>query len=324
VEEGWSVANKEHLARLKQGVEAWNQWRDENPDIRPDLTRANLIGATLIGVNLTAATVRRANFTRADLTDATLIGADLTRATLTGATLYETTLTRVILAEADLTEVNVESTKWADVDLRTVHGFETMIHHTRSTLGIDTIYRSSGQVPDVFLRGVGVPEDFIPYIKSLVGRPFEFYSCFISYSSQDQEFAERLHADLQNKGVRCWFAPHDIQGGRKIHEQIDQAIRFHERLLLVLSSHSMNSEWVKTEVAKARQREMHEKRQVLFPVRLVSFEAVRSWECFDGDTGKDSAREIRGYFIPDFSNWKDYDAYQKAFRRLLRDLKANI
>jgi len=97
----------------------------------------------------------------------------------------------------------------------------------------------------------------------------------------------------------------------------------HERLLLILSSYSMQSEWVKTEIAKARQREVEEQRQVLFPVRLVPFEAIRAWECFDADTGKASAREIREYFIPDFSNWKDREAYRTAFQRLLRDLKPN-
>jgi hypothetical protein len=40
-------------------------------------------------------------------------------------------------------------------------------------------------------------------------------------------------------------------------------------------------------------------------------------------TGKDSAREIREYFIPDFSNWKDHDSYQEAFQRLLSDLRAS-
>jgi hypothetical protein len=49
---------------------------------------------------------------------------------------------------------------------------------------------------------------------------------------------------------------------------------------------------------------------------------LRHWECFDADTGKDSAIEIREYFIPDFSRWKDGDCYQQAFERLLRDLKA--
>jgi hypothetical protein len=66
----------------------------------------------------------------------------------------------------------------------------------------------------------------------------------------------------------------------------------------------------------------NEGKRVLFPVRVVGFERLRDWECFDGDTGKDSAREIREYFIPDFSNWKDHDSYQTAFQRLVKDLKA--
>ena len=67
-----------------------------------------------------------------------------------------------------------------------------------------------------------------------------------------------------------------------------------------------------------------DRRQVLFPKRLVSFEAFRDWECFDADRGKDAAREIREYFIPDFSNWKNHDANEHAFQRLLRDLKTDI
>jgi TIR domain len=191
-----------------------------------------------------------------------------------------------------------------------------------STIGIDTIYRSQGKIPEVFLRGAGLPDEFIAYIGSFVGHPIQFYSCFISYSTKDQEFAERLHADLQAKGVRCWFAPHDVKGGEKLHEQIDAAIRLHDKLLLILSEHSMNSEWVKTEIAKGRKRELREGKRVLFPVRLVGFATLRDWECFDGDTGKDSAREIREYFILDFANWKEHDSYQKGFDRLLRDLKS--
>jgi hypothetical protein len=85
----------------------------------------------------------------------------------------------------------------------------------------------------------------------------------------------------------------------------------------------MESEWVKTEIAKARKREVRDQRRVLFPIRLASFEILRDWECFDADTGKDSAREIREYFIPDFSNWKNHDSYQEAFQRLISDLKAS-
>lgn len=60
---------------------------------------------------------------------------------------------------------------------------------------------------------------------------------------------------------------------------------------------------------------------MVFPLRLVEFSKLCDWECFDADTGKDLARELREYFIPDFSCWKDHDSYQKAFDRLLRDLK---
>jgi hypothetical protein len=181
----------------------------------------------------------------------------------------------------------------------------------------------SGRLPVPFLRGCGLSDEFILYLPSLFGQPIQYYSCFISYSTKDQAFAERLHADLQDKGVRCWFAPRDIQGGKKIHEQIDEAIHLFDRLLLILSEHSLNSEWVKTEISNARKRELKETRRMLFPVRLVDFETLRDWKCFDADTGKDSAREIREYYIPDFSNWKvDRDSYVKEFDQLLRGLKA--
>jgi hypothetical protein len=84
----------------------------------------------------------------------------------------------------------------------------------------------------------------------------------------------------------------------------------------------MASEWVKTEIALALQKQRNAGRKVLFPISLVSFEKIRPWKCFDADIGKDSAREIREYYIPDFSNWKDHDSYQAAFQRLVRDLKA--
>jgi hypothetical protein len=277
-----------------------------------NLDGADLRGANLLYADLTGAGLRGANLSGAKLRGAKLGGADLHWANLGGAD----------LRGADFTAARTGGTHFADVDLSETKGLEAVEHHGPSTVGIDTIYKSRGKIPEAFLRGCGVPDEFIAYIGSMVGRPLEFYSCFISYSTKDQEFAERLHADLQAKGVRCWFAPEEMKGGRKLHEQIDEAIRLHDRLLLILSEHSMNSEWVNTEIAKARKREVKEGKRVLFPVRLVEFDVLRNWECFDADTGKDSAREIREYFIPDFSNWKDHDSYQTAFQRLVSDLKA--
>jgi uncharacterized protein YjbI with pentapeptide repeats len=331
------MANRKHLNILRQGAVAWNEWREANREIKPDLSGADLSGADLTGadlghanlnraslteVNLSGAILSFANLSMADLARANLRVTKLSGADLHDASLYETNFKYAELYGADLTTASMALTNFAGVDLSTVKGLETVKHLGRSTIGIDTIYYSKGQIPVGFLRGAGVPENFIEFMSSLVGTAFEFYSCFISYSGNDEEFAKRLFADLQTEGVRCWFAPHHAQAGKKLHEQIDSAIRIHEKLLLILSPDSINSEWVKTEITTARKREITEGKRVLFPIRLkIPFEKLQEWECFDADRGKDSAREIREYYIPDFSKWKDHDEYQKEFKKLVRDLK---
>ena len=57
-------------------------------------------------------------------------------------------------------------------------------------------------------------------------------------------------------------------------------------------------------------------------MRLVDFAILRDWECFDADSGKDLAVELRKIFIPDFSHWKEHDPFESAFARLLKDLRA--
>ena len=327
------MANPEHLANLKEGVEAWNRWRKENPAVTPNLLGADLrceglSGADLSGVDLGMAGLGWANLSGADLSDATLCEANLReanlseaildRANLAGANLCLTNLNEASLDQTDLTGARVGSTVFANVDLSGVKGLETLEHLGPSSIAMDTIYRSKGKIPHTFLRGAGVPEDFIQYIPALVGIGIEFYSLFISYSTKDQEFADRLHADLQAKGVRCWYAPADMPGGKKLHEEIDAAIRVHDKLLLILSLDSMNSEWVKREISVARRREIVEGRQILIPVRVVPFESLLGWVAVDAGSGTDSAREVREYYIPDFSNWKEPDSYKRAFSSLLR------
>ena len=109
-------------------------------------------------------------------------------------------LTRADLTGADLTGARIGWTVFGNVDLSKARGLEAVRQGFPSTIGIDTIYRSHGNIPEVFLRGAGVPDDLITHSKSLVGRPFEFYSCFVSYSSRDEELAQRLYADLQTTG----------------------------------------------------------------------------------------------------------------------------
>ena len=56
-------------------------------------------------------------------------------------------------------------------------------------------------------------------------------------------------------------------------------------------------------------------------MRLTDYETLLGWECRDSASGKDLAEEVRQYFIPDFSNWKNHDSFETAFARLLKDLR---
>jgi len=328
------MANQEHLDILKQGVKVWNQWREKFPKGQPDLIGANLVRADLHGadlsranlskanllfsrlieVNLRDANLSGANLSNADLSYANLSYADLRGATLLNADLFSATLIAVKLDGADFSHVTMMATVLGELDLSKVRGLEDVTHYEPSIISIDTIYRSQGQIPDVFLQGAGVPETFITHAHSLVIQPIDYYSCFISYSSRDQDFAERLYADLQSRGVRIWFAPEDLKIGEKFWHRIDESIRIYDKLLVVLSEHSVQSDWVEREVMAALEKEKQGK-TVLFPISLD--DAVK--DC----TAPWAADIRRSRNIGDFRRWKDHDNYQKAFGRLLRDLKAS-
>lgn len=80
-------------------------------------------------------------------------------------------------------------------------------------------------------------------IPSLIGamQPIQFNSCFISYSSKDEEFAQRLFSRMREQHLRVWFDKEEMKGGQTVSEQIDRAIQVNDRLLVVLSEPSMQS-----------------------------------------------------------------------------------
>ncbi len=82
-----AMANQQHVDKLREGVDAWNHWRQDHPHITPDLSGAELTSANLQGANLTAADLRDASLLRANLTGASFDGADLRHANLAEASL---------------------------------------------------------------------------------------------------------------------------------------------------------------------------------------------------------------------------------------------
>lgn len=293
--------------------------------------RANLEGAHLDHCDLTKANLCEANIDGGELSHAILTEAIFERATLRNVKLDEAKLNKANLMEAmisnsslnltDFSEAEFRGTILNNLNLSSTLGLGLCKHRGPSGIDHKTLIQS-GELPLAFYRGCGLPENYITYLPSLRDAPsIQFHSCFIAHSTKDHLFTERLWADLQNRGVRCYYAPEDMGGGKKIHHQIDAAIQVHDKLLLVLSEASLNSEWVMTEIRKCRKSEKREGRQKLFPIRLVRMNVIDNWECFDADSGKDLAVEVREFFIPDFTDWKSHDSYMKAFERLMRDLK---
>ena len=259
----------------EEGIKEWNRRRMDSERV-PDLLDAELKGCYLSRVNLWAvgligADLRGANLNGADLNWADLSYAKLSGAHLNVANLRSTDLIRADLHDAelgyaylgganlhgaDLRGANLGWTTFAANDLSHTRGLESVMHIGPSTVGVDTLVKSKGAIPECFLRGCGVPQALIDHLPSLIAsmQPIQFYSCFISHSSTDKAFTRKLHERLRAEGVNVYYAEESMRGGRRVDIQIEQAIRGCDRLLLVLSEQSMQSPWVRREIECAREK----------------------------------------------------------------------
>lgn len=259
------MANADHIEKLRRGREVWNSWRDESPDVVPDLSGATLENEILVGVNLSRAQMMgtnfagahlvRSNISRADLTRANLVFSKLTRSDFTASSLASADLSRAVLLEtnltgADLTDANLPLTALSstvlagamlrrtnfsralfndvvltETDLSEVKGLESVKHSGPSHLGISTLQLSRKRIPEEFLRGVGAV----------------YHSCFISYSHKDESFAIRVRDSLAGRHVKCWLDKKDLVAGERIQDAVYEAINTHDKLLLCCSKSSLDS-----------------------------------------------------------------------------------
>ena len=134
------MANKEHLAKLREGVEAWNAWRRQNPHIQPNLSGVILHGVNLIGVNLNGvnfdrsylgkANLRRADFSRANLRRADFSKANLRGTDLSGANLLMANFSGVDLSGADLSRANLRKAILNEANLSEASLYEANLFWT--------------------------------------------------------------------------------------------------------------------------------------------------------------------------------------------------
>jgi uncharacterized protein YjbI with pentapeptide repeats len=196
------ISSELHEAELKQANLAG-----------ADLFRANLLQANLAGANLFKAKLICTHLEFANLTEVCLDGADLSMANLTGAN----------LTRADLSRASFFETVLGNVDLTGAKGLDECNHYGPSIVDFRTLSRSK-DLAISFLRGCGLTDYLIDNLPSL-SSGIIFYSCFISYSSKDEPFVEKLKADLRDKGVPCWYAPDDLPVGSEISDAIDGKVR---------------------------------------------------------------------------------------------------
>ena len=255
-------------------------------------------------------------FQNANLSGSILDCTSLQNADLRGANLSNTLLYRTNFHGADLSNVDFTGAQFNDVILTRANltgaiGLESCSHTGPSSLDMQTLMMS-GNLPKGFLRGCGLPKSFIEVLPTILEMANQYHSCFISHSTRDSSFVDKLYSYLQDQGLLCWYSPEDMKTGDKILNSIDKNIVTYDKLLLVLSDAAIASNWVEDEVTKAFAEERRRGKNVLFPIRID--DAVLT-------TDEPWAVKIRdSRHIADFTAWQDSSEFERVALRLIGDL----
>jgi hypothetical protein len=277
--------------------------------VQADLERAFLFHTNLSGADLTRANLDEANLTEADLSLADLRGASLANANLTRAN-----LTGTKLSGANFTNATMGLTVFGNTDLSLVAGLDSTVHVGPSVIGIDTIYRSRGAIPENFLRRAGLPAQILPQLTELPRESAEIVLCFIVFSTEDQQFSERLSADLLGAGVSTWQLPADAGWSEWAWAEVNWVSRTYDKLVLVCSRSSLQNDRVLSEIDSALKVEVNERREIILPVVIDDY-IFQSWEDISRDT-------IINRIVSDFREHDETgDTYEIALSNLIAKIK---
>lgn len=335
------MAANDQLRLLQSGAESWNAWRQENPDIDPDLESADLRGANLSecdlasadlsdsdlnGANLTYARLQSSDLSRVNLDHADLSHANLEGAALNFANLRETNLSgaNLCLANlqgADLRGANLEGAAFGHSLLANTCLADTkQIERCRFLAPVSTDFRTlvrSVHIPVAFLRGCGVPEELIENLPNLFTKPIQSYSVFVQGVEEDRMFVNSLCPDLQQRGIRCWVLgdPSNTKENSSTFETVQD--RYFQSgsssRLLVISKNTVGVPWLEREARLFLKNERLYNLKLLFAVRLD--DSMLRWQ----DSALESTLNSRAI---DFRWWKNKTSYNKALDNLVASVSS--
>lgn len=223
---------------------------------------------------------KRADFTGADLSKVDLSnrnmsGARFKNTILKGATLIDTIFHGANLNGANLAGAKMFDTVFRRVNLSAVRGLDKVIHHGPSTVGVDTLLRSRGQISQQFMEEIGCPKESIVPLLEWARRyksKRNFESVFISFGGPDQAFAKRLSVRLEREGVETFFFPGSANFGDKLHRVMRDGVNEYDKVILICSKESLNRPGVINEIEETLARESREGgAQILIPIRLDNY-----------------------------------------------------
>ena len=232
---------------------------------RATLSEANLSGADLTNINLDRANLDRANLTGANLTGASFNGTNLSRTNLSscnlnGADFYEAILNDVVTGEADFRNCIIGYTVFQNCALDAAVGLDEVRHDAPSTIGLDTLLRSRGALPQSFILGSGVPVAVVGLQDSVADAPVTTLEVHISCAESDIPFARQLEANLRAQGVRSWVFAEGFRGNPLVdrratsgEEEIERWVRHYDRLVVVCSAAGFDSETVRNDITGAHE-----------------------------------------------------------------------
>lgn len=310
-----ATMNPDHVRTLLDGVDRWNAWRRQEPGVRPDLsgyafnsqapertprirapktflqmfqTRTfsgiDLHGTDLRGAKIWSTTLEGCDLSGADLTGANVRSCKLQNSDLRGADLRGVYLERSDLTGVRLDEAQLGGTRFGFTTLAGAQGLAQLRHHEPSYLDMFSLLASM-PLPPEFLAACRVPDHTSRAAEWWHAQSRPYYTCFISYSRRDETFVGYLREALTWAGVPSWFAPLDLRERPTADSDAELArdlfgyVRSAERVLLVVSSNVIPSEWVPRELDQA---------QAVVPLL------------------------IEGMPAPDSAEWQDVVARQKA------------